>query len=141
MKNEDEKRAYSAEEVSKILGVSTATVYRIFAEPDFPAIYLRRRAIVMRSDFEAWLSKQAGAKRANTAAKPITTGKRLADLRNAAGLTQAEVGEMLGVSRSMIAKFETDTDAVPVKSLIKYHQLFDVSYDYLLCEDIREKAE
>ena len=59
-------------------------------------------------------------------------GERLAALRKAAGFTQAELAEEIGVSRRMIAYYEGETEYPPTALLPDLAQALGVSADTLL---------
>lgn len=64
---------------------------------------------------------------------------KLKELRKGRGLSQEELSEVLDVSRQSISKYENGTaepDFDKLAILVKY---FDVSFDYLLSEDEKEK--
>ena len=53
-------------------------------------------------------------------------------LRNSCGLTQAEMAEKLGISRSTIGMYETGAREPDFETLEKIADFFDVDIDYLL---------
>lgn len=59
-------------------------------------------------------------------------GERLRDLRVAAGITQSELAEYLGLSPKMISFYELDQRNPPNDILLKLSQRFHVTTDYLL---------
>ena len=65
----------------------------------------------------------------------MTFGEKLKEARKAAGLSQEELAEKLSVSRSAVAKWETDSGMPDVSNLKAMAQLLGVSIDYLLDED------
>ena len=65
----------------------------------------------------------------------MTFGEKLKNARKEAGLSQAQFAEKLSVSRSAIAKWESDKGMPDVNNLKMMGQLLDVSLDYLLDED------
>ena len=62
----------------------------------------------------------------------VDFSNRLRDLRNAKGLTQIQVAEIVGGSKAMISSYELGTRYPPYDVLIKLSRLYDVSTDYLL---------
>jgi transcriptional regulator with XRE-family HTH domain len=69
-------------------------------------------------------------------------GKRLAELRKAAGHTQQQLAEEVGVSRRMIAFYETETGHPPTSFLIELARALNVTTDQLLgLEPPRGRAE
>ena len=57
---------------------------------------------------------------------------RLASVRKAAGLTQAQLGELLGVSRQAVSKWETGQTAPDAATIAALCQALQVSADYVL---------
>ena len=62
----------------------------------------------------------------------MTLGEKLKEARKQASLSQEQLAEKLGVSRSAVAKWETDNGIPDVGNLKVIAQLLDVSIDYLL---------
>ena len=62
-------------------------------------------------------------------------GKRLKELRTNAKLTQKQLAEMLGVTKSVVSFYELQERSPSPEVLIKLTEIFHVSADYLL--DIR----
>lgn len=62
----------------------------------------------------------------------MTLGEKLKDARKQAGLSQEQLSEKLGVSRSAVAKWETDNGIPDVDNLKVISKLLNVSLDYLL---------
>jgi len=67
-------------------------------------------------------------------------GARLVDLRKAAGFTQLELAQALGVSRRMIAYYEGETEHPPTTILPRLAQALGVSADELLNGGGRREA-
>ncbi|MBR1674290.1 MAG: helix-turn-helix transcriptional regulator [Eubacterium sp.] len=65
----------------------------------------------------------------------MTFGEKLKEARKNAGLSQEQFAEKLSVSRSAVAKWETDKGMPDVNNLKTISQLLNVSVDYLLDED------
>ena len=59
-------------------------------------------------------------------------GKKLKELRMQAGLTQAQLGHLIGVTKSVISFYELQERSPSPDVLIKLSQIFHVSTDYLL---------
>lgn len=59
-------------------------------------------------------------------------GKRLADLRRAAGLTQKQLGEKVGVSNRVIFYYEGESDYPPAHLIEPLAKALNVSTDELL---------
>lgn len=77
----------------------------------------------------------------------IKTGAFLASLRREKGLTQAQLGERLGVTNKTVSRWETGTYMPPVELLQEMSLLYGVTINELLSgerlsdEGYREKAE
>ena len=70
----------------------------------------------------------------------MTFGEKLSKLRKEHNYTQEQLGEILGVSRQSISKWESDAAYPETDKLIRMGTLFDCSMDYLLKETITEKC-
>ena len=62
----------------------------------------------------------------------ILLGERIKDLRNKYKLTQTELAEKVGVTKSTIAAYENDSRQPSYEVLIKMADVFKVSIDALL---------
>ena len=62
----------------------------------------------------------------------MTLGEKIKEARKQAGLSQEQLSEKLGVSRSAVAKWEIDKGIPDVDNLKILSQLLGVSIDYLL---------
>ena len=69
----------------------------------------------------------------------MTLGEKLKEARNKFGLSQEELAEKLFVSRAAIAKWETDNGIPDMMNLKAISSLLQVSIDYLLDNEAREK--
>lgn len=65
----------------------------------------------------------------------MTFGEKLKTARKEAGLSQEQFAEKMSVSRSAVAKWESDRGMPDVSNLKVMAQLLGVSVDYLLDED------
>lgn len=65
----------------------------------------------------------------------MTFGEKLKEARKQAGLSQEQFAEKMSVSRSAVAKWESDKGMPDVGNLKAMSQLLSVSIDYLLDED------
>lgn len=61
--------------------------------------------------------------------------QRLQQLRKRKGLSQRALGELCGLSKSVIATYELDARMPSAQSLIALADFFNVSTDYLLGRD------
>ena len=68
----------------------------------------------------------------------MTLSEKLYNLRRKHGLSQEELAEKLDCSRQVISKWENGTTMPDAKMLQKYSELFGVSIDYLVKEDMEE---
>ncbi len=62
----------------------------------------------------------------------MTIGEKIKILRTEKGITQEALAEKLNVSRSAIAKWETDSGVPEVSNLIIISKLFEISVDELI---------
>ena len=62
----------------------------------------------------------------------MTVGEKIKEARKQVGLTQEQLSEKLGISRSAVAKWETDKGIPDVDNLKILSGLLNVSIDYLL---------
>lgn len=60
-------------------------------------------------------------------------GRRIAELRDGAGLTQEALASDIGVKRSTIANIETGGDRAGIVSIVALADYFKVPLDWLLC--------
>ena len=68
----------------------------------------------------------------------MTLSEKLYNLRRKQGFTQEAIAEKLDCSRQVISKWENGTTTPDAEMLQKYSELFGVSIDYLLKDDIDE---
>lgn len=64
----------------------------------------------------------------------MNTAERLRTLRERSGLTPQQLADKIGVDRTTITKYETG-GSKPTRSLQKLADFFNVSVDYILCND------
>lgn len=57
--------------------------------------------------------------------------ERLQYIREENDLTQEEVAKIIGVDRSVISKWETNKEIIPIQHLNTFSNYFNVSFDYL----------
>ena len=69
----------------------------------------------------------------------MTLGGKIRDARKQCGLSQAQLAEKLGVSRSAIAKWETDKGLPDIGNLKILSRLLNVSVDHLLDDEESEE--
>lgn len=58
--------------------------------------------------------------------------RRIRDLREDADMTQKQVGEYLGTSQTMYARYERGANEMPIRHLVRLCTLYQVSADYIL---------
>ena len=68
----------------------------------------------------------------------MTLSEKLYSLRRKQGLSQEALAEKLDCSRQVISKWENGTTTPDAEMLQKYSEIFGVSIDYLVKEDIEE---
>ena len=67
----------------------------------------------------------------------VSANFRLKELRTSAGLSQANVGDKLGVAQQTVGKWESGRTTPDPTTIVKLASLFGVTTDYLLgCTDI-----
>ena len=62
----------------------------------------------------------------------MTLGEKIKEARKQSGLSQEQLSEKLGISRSAVAKWETDKGIPDIENLKSLSNLLGVSIDYLL---------
>ncbi len=65
----------------------------------------------------------------------MLNGNRLREVRKARGLTQTELGELIGVGKSAICCYEKELRNPTLEAIIDMIHIFGVSADYLLGTD------
>ncbi len=68
----------------------------------------------------------------------VDFGDRLKYLRTKNKLTQAQLAELIGVTKSMVSAYETSMRLPSFDALIKLAHVFKVTTDYLLGVDNRD---
>lgn len=71
----------------------------------------------------------------------MTLGEQIQSLRKAAGLSQEELGDKLGVARQSVSKWESDTTIPELDKLIAMSRLFGVTIGALLGLEESEGAD
>jgi len=66
---------------------------------------------------------------------------RIREIRKKCGLTMKELGSRVGVSESTISQYETGKRQPDYETLLKIADYFNVSVDYLLCQDTEKAPE
>lgn len=62
----------------------------------------------------------------------MTLGERIQLLRKAAGLSQEQLAEIVGVSRQAVSKWETDQSSPDIENILALSKAFAISTDELL---------
>lgn len=62
----------------------------------------------------------------------VLIGNKLKELRKSRGLTQEELGNLLGVAKSSISMYERDFRRPSYEVLIRYVDIFNTSTDFIL---------
>lgn len=70
----------------------------------------------------------------------MLNGSRLREARKKRGLTQTELGELIGVGKSAICCYEKETRNPTLEAVIEMVHVFGVSADYLLGADYLVKT-
>jgi len=65
----------------------------------------------------------------------MLNGSRLREVRKAKGLTQGELGDLIGVGKSAICCYEKETRNPTLEAVLEMIHVFGVSADYLLGSD------
>ncbi len=60
---------------------------------------------------------------------------RIKELRRARGVTQEELGKLLGVHKAAVCKYENEKVGIPSQVLTRLTEIFGVSADHILCRD------
>ena len=71
----------------------------------------------------------------------MTLGEKLRNARKQEGLTQEQWSEKLGISRSAVAKWETDNGIPDISNLIALSDEFGLSLDELIKENTAVKKK
>lgn len=66
----------------------------------------------------------------------MTLGEKIYRLRTQRGMSQEAFGEMLGISRQSVSKWETDQSVPELDKIVAISNMFGVSTDYLLKEQV-----
>ena len=69
----------------------------------------------------------------------MTIGSKITLLRNGVGISQEKLADMLGVSRQSVSKWEMDQAVPQIDKILQVADIFHVSCDTLLREDIEIK--
>ena len=68
----------------------------------------------------------------------MTFGEKLQTLRKQNGLSQEQLASQLNISRQAISKWELDSSLPDTENIIQLSNLFNVSIDYLLKDEIED---
>lgn len=70
----------------------------------------------------------------------MTLGQKIFELRNKRKMSQGDLAEKLNVSRQSISKWETDTSVPELDKLIMLSDLFSITMDDLVRDELPEKS-
>lgn len=70
----------------------------------------------------------------------MTLGQKIFELRNEQKMSQGDLAEKLNVSRQSISKWETDASVPELDKLIMLSDLFHITIDELVKDEIHEKS-
>ena len=65
----------------------------------------------------------------------LDCAEKLKKLREARGMTQAQVGARIGISKTMVSAYETASKTPSVEVLVRLARLYGASVDYLVSLD------
>lgn len=68
----------------------------------------------------------------------MTLGEKIYNLRKKNGMSQYEVAQKVGVSRQAVSKWELDTSKPDLNSLKALADMFEVTTDFLLNDELNE---
>ena len=71
----------------------------------------------------------------------MTLGEKIYRLRTEQGMSQENFGDMLGVSRQSVSKWETDQSVPELDKVVAISEMLGVSTDYLLKESVEGYQE
>lgn len=69
----------------------------------------------------------------------MNISEKIKQIRNKEGLTQEQFSEKINVSRNAVAKWETNRGYPDIQSLINISEIFNISLDELVKDDINVK--
>jgi transcriptional regulator with XRE-family HTH domain len=75
---------------------------------------------------------------AGSSAQLALIGRRLAWVREAVGLSQIELGRLIGADQSTITKWEKGTRLASVMHMVQVVELFGCSLDFIYCGRIND---
>ena len=70
----------------------------------------------------------------------MTLGEKIYTLRTEHSLSQEAFGDSLGVSRQSVSKWETGQSVPEIEKIVAISNLFGVTTDYLLREDLERET-
>lgn len=70
----------------------------------------------------------------------MTLGQKIFELRNKQKMSQGDLAEKLNVSRQSISKWETDASVPELDKLIMLSDLFNITMDELVRDELSEKS-
>ena len=70
----------------------------------------------------------------------MTLGEKITQIRKGAQLSQEQFGQMLGVSRQSVSKWESDLAQPELKTIVEMSKTFGVSLDELLKDEKNDNS-
>lgn len=70
----------------------------------------------------------------------MINGKRLKEKRIELGLSQEELGDLIGVGKASICCYENETRNPSIESLVELVTIFGVTADYIIGTDVKVKT-
>ena len=71
----------------------------------------------------------------------LNIGERIGSLRARAGMTQTDLANLLGISRSSVNSWEMSLSSPSVSNIIEMTKIFGVTADFLLFETAKETID
>lgn len=71
----------------------------------------------------------------------IRVGKNLRHYRKLAGLTQQQLGDMLGATQQQVAKYETGQNAIAASRIYRIAEVLDIPIGVLFADEDEESDE
>lgn len=71
----------------------------------------------------------------------MSIGEKIYQLRKTANLSQEQFGEMLGVSRQSVSKWESNQSQPELQTIIEISKLFNISLDELLKDEDNKNSQ
>lgn len=69
----------------------------------------------------------------------LRLGNKIKELRNSKNITQEEMSDIMGISKTSVVNYETGTRKVPLSLIIRFAEYFKISLDDLIGVNITQK--